>query len=198
MWKLKIECEGADMLPLSALTPMQGKLKDLTEEGIKKLIENFKADGFSAPFFIWKEGKTNWILDGHQRDRVLRLLEEDKDVTLPPKYPVVYIKARDKKHAAEKLLSISSQIGKITHDGLYEYLNTYGIKIEEIQCKVNFDAINIDKFAEGWSPENPTAGNGVNVATSFEVVVECSDEASQQALFERLSGEGYKCRVMSL
>lgn len=36
------------------------------------------------------------------------------------------------------------------------------------------------------------------VPSSFQVIVECGDEASQRALFERLCGEGFDCRVMSL
>ena len=32
----------------------------------------------------------------------------------------------------------------------------------------------------------------------FQVVIECRDEAQQRELFERLRGEGYKCRVLTL
>jgi len=33
---------------------------------------------------------------------------------------------------------------------------------------------------------------------AFQVVVECRDEADQQVVYERLSGEGYKCRLLTL
>ena len=33
---------------------------------------------------------------------------------------------------------------------------------------------------------------------SFQVVVECQDEAEQRAVFERFTAEGFKCRVLSL
>lgn len=36
------------------------------------------------------------------------------------------------------------------------------------------------------------------VATRFEVVVECDDEDAQQEVFDRLSGEGWTCRVLTL
>jgi ParB-like chromosome segregation protein Spo0J len=32
----------------------------------------------------------------------------------------------------------------------------------------------------------------------FQLVVECADESAQRELFERLSGEGFKCRVLVL
>jgi hypothetical protein len=36
------------------------------------------------------------------------------------------------------------------------------------------------------------------VPASFQVVVECRDEAEQRNVFERLRGEGFQCRVLSL
>lgn len=36
------------------------------------------------------------------------------------------------------------------------------------------------------------------VPSTFQVVVACRDEAEQRAVYERLSGEGMKCKVLSL
>src|SRR5688572_3061409 len=38
----------------------------------------------------------------------------------------------------------------------------------------------------------------VNVPESYQVVIECHDEADQQAVFERMRAEGYRCRVLTL
>jgi ParB-like chromosome segregation protein Spo0J len=38
----------------------------------------------------------------------------------------------------------------------------------------------------------------VDVPEAFQVVVECRDEADQQSIYERLSGEGYKCKLLTL
>jgi hypothetical protein len=38
----------------------------------------------------------------------------------------------------------------------------------------------------------------VEIPESYQVVVECAGEAEQQAMYERLRGEGYKCRVLTL
>jgi hypothetical protein len=54
--------------------------------------------------------------------------------------------------------------------------------------------------------DEPAAGSGASLAeagevivpASFQVVVECRDEAEQRDVFERLRGEGLKCRVLSL
>jgi ParB-like chromosome segregation protein Spo0J len=39
---------------------------------------------------------------------------------------------------------------------------------------------------------------GVAFDESFEVVVECQDETHQEAVYNKLIGEGYKCRVLTL
>jgi ParB-like chromosome segregation protein Spo0J len=38
----------------------------------------------------------------------------------------------------------------------------------------------------------------VDVPEAFQVVVQCRDEADQQSIYERLSGEGYKCKLLTL
>ena len=38
----------------------------------------------------------------------------------------------------------------------------------------------------------------VDVAEAFQVVVECRDETQQQAVYERMTSEGFKCRLLTL
>lgn len=38
----------------------------------------------------------------------------------------------------------------------------------------------------------------VSIPETFQVVIDCRDEAEQRVLFERLAGEGFKCRVLNL
>ena len=38
----------------------------------------------------------------------------------------------------------------------------------------------------------------VDVPESYQVVVECGDEANQQAIYTQMRGEGYRCRVLTL
>lgn len=51
-------------------------------------------------------------------------------------------------------------------------------------------------------PDGPrTTDNGpreVEVPESFQVVVECQDEAQQRVLYERMAAEGFKCRLLTL
>jgi DNA modification methylase len=150
---VKVRCEGALRLPLADMTPLQGNLKDLTKENFAKLKASFLKHGFTFPFFVWQSGGKNYILDGHQRDRVLRELAKDKGVTLPDTYPAVPIHARDRREAAELLLKATSQYGTITDEGLYEFLNAEGIPIQDIKDELVFDGLDMDDFADGYAPE---------------------------------------------
>jgi hypothetical protein len=44
----------------------------------------------------------------------------------------------------------------------------------------------------------PSAPPRVAVPEAFQLLVDCRDEADQRTLFERLSSEGYACRVLTL
>ena len=36
------------------------------------------------------------------------------------------------------------------------------------------------------------------IPEAFQVVIECRDETEQQAVFERMTNEGYTCRLLPL
>jgi hypothetical protein len=38
----------------------------------------------------------------------------------------------------------------------------------------------------------------VEIPESWQVVVECGSEEEQQEVYERMRGEGFKCRVLTL
>lgn len=61
---------------------------------------------------------------------------------------------------------------------------------------VGFDDDELRKLMGEEPPVNP--GEAETPGGTFEVVVECGDEAAQKQLFERLSGEGFTCRLFTL
>ena len=38
----------------------------------------------------------------------------------------------------------------------------------------------------------------VSIPETYELIVECKDEAEQQSIFEKLKSEGYKLRILTL
>ncbi len=123
MKQIDIACKAADTLPLDKLTVIQGDLKSLSDGNALKLKNSILKYGFSAPIFIWESGiklpKYNCI-DGTQRILVLKILQQEGYKI--PALPVVYIQAKNKKEAMEKLLHITSSYGEFEREGLDAFL----------------------------------------------------------------------------
>ena len=56
------------------------------------------------------------------------------------------------------------------------------------------------KRGEAVAADEPpiTPPDEVDVPESYQVVVECRDEAEQQAVYERLVAEGHRCKLRML
>lgn len=129
--EVTIRCRGAASLPLEKLTPLQNGLKGLSASAEEKLTESLLKNGFCFPFFVWKNGQTNYYLDGHQRDRVLRKIR-DEGVKVPASYPVAFVDAKNKKEAAELILLQSSNYGKISDDSLGVFATENGLDLQAL------------------------------------------------------------------
>lgn len=188
------------------LKDLQGNLKDLTEDNYLRLKTNLlgadgiPSNGFFIPFYVWFEPKTKtpYIVDGHQRQRVLTA----ENVT-PYELPYIEIKAKNKKQAKEKLLLISSQYGKTTREGFEEFahdldvdfikgITTFGgftlppMEFGEIQ-NTEIDYNKLDDIADD-TPEEFLSG-------FFELKVLCESEDEKQELRDKLIADGYKVKM---
>ena len=54
-------------------------------------------------------------------------------------------------------------------------------------------AMGLDEELDG---EAPKIDEGIDYKEKFAIIVECADEAEQQATFERLDGMGFTCKVL--
>lgn len=131
---IRIACQGAINVNLNDLNELQGNLKDLSDENYLKLKASILKYGFSFPIFAWKDKEDKlWIIDAHQRKRVLtRMIQDGYTV---PELPAVLIQADNKVQAKEKLLILQSQYGNITYEGYDAFINEpqAEIKIEDIE-----------------------------------------------------------------
>jgi len=104
--------------------------KDLSQKNFDKLSNSFNVHGFITPYFVWNDKGKYFILDGHQRSRVLSTLEPNG-----LEVPYILIDAKNKQEAAKKLLAIDSRYGKRTAEGEQEFLDIFEIEqgyIEEV------------------------------------------------------------------
>ena len=127
---ISIKCETSETLEIAEMTEMQGGLKERTDIDYDKIKLSICKFGFSFPFFIWKSGKTNYLIDGH--GRFATLCKMQKDGYLIPPLPVVYIQCKNKAEAKQKLLRLNSTYGKMTKESVLEFAEDLEINFDEI------------------------------------------------------------------
>lgn len=144
---ISIKCETSETLEIAEMTEMQGGLKERTDIDYDKIKLSICKFGFSFPFFIWKSGNKNYLIDGH--GRFATLCKMQKDGYLIPPLPVVYIQCKNKTEAKQKLLRLNSQYGKMTKESVLEFAEDIDLNFDEIALP---DTV-ID-FTEEEIPEN--------------------------------------------
>lgn len=131
-----------DLLTLDYRTvrELQGDLKDLHHLEQEKLKRVLDEDGFDVPLFVWKHPKDSqyYLLDGHQRVKVMKLYDMNDESNYD--VPVIVFAAATEQLAKRKLLRITSQYGRITREGLDEFIAEAELD-EPDMLDVNFDAI---------------------------------------------------------
>lgn len=142
MSKVKITCDGTDYVNYKILKPFQGDLKTITDDNLNKLKNSIIKYGFTVPAFVWQNGKGKYILDAHQRIKALDSLFSDGYEI--PDIPIVYIQAKDKKEAKEKLLHITSQYGEFDRQGLDNFILNAGLNISELEIRLTDTALYLE------------------------------------------------------
>ena len=156
---ISIKCETNETLEIAEMTEMQGGLKERTDIDYDKIKLSICKFGFSFPFFIWKSGKTNYLIDGH--GRFATLCKMQKDGYIIPPLPVVYIQCKNKAEAKQKLLRLNSTYGKLTKESVLEFAEDLEINFDEISLPdtvIDFsdDADAVEEFPELKSGDRDT------------------------------------------
>ncbi len=147
---IPITCTSSHLVEVEELHPIQGNLKERTREQLQKLKSSILKYGFSFPIYVWESEDKLFTLDGHGRDFISKQLVKDgyyfkqKNGKINKKLPAVYIDAKDKAEAKMKLLAINSSYGKITEEGLLEFLNEEDATLSLEELSIDFDLPNID------------------------------------------------------
>ncbi len=126
------------------------------------------------------------LIDGHLR------AETTPDVDVP-----VLVLDLDEQEAA-KLLAVHDPLAGMAESNaevLADLLNHVETESDAVQAML--DAM----LAGDDMPSDATEAEGnpdITIPEAFQVVIECRDEAEQQTVFERMSGEGFTCRLLNL
>ena len=138
---IKIKCDAKDTLNIDQLTEFQGGLKVRDNSDFEKIEKSIKKHGFSFPFFVWKQGKKNYVLDGHGRLGALSRMVAAGE-TIPP-LPVVYVKCKDEAEAKEILLKLNSTYGHMTAESVKEFIGDLEIELDDIALPEVYLDLNI-------------------------------------------------------
>lgn len=132
---------------------------------------------------------TLMLIDGHLR------AETTPDAVVP-----VLVLDVDEQEADKILLTHDPLAGMaaISREHLDELLADVHTGSAAVRGMLN--SIGKARDADGASAPipRPVEPPEVTVPESYQVVVECRDEVDQQAVFERMRAEGYRCRVLTL
>lgn len=150
---IKINCETSAKIKLTDCVPFQGKLKKRTSNDIEDLIKSLSTEGLLMPFAIWKHEDKNYLLDGHGRREALTRMALDDASILSYEWPCIYITADSEDDARKALLQITSQYGKITKQGVKQFI--VSIPDYKAPCIQKFvtSKIKINKSMSGDSTE---------------------------------------------
>jgi DNA modification methylase len=149
--KIKIRCKGTRYIPLNNFLSFHGNLKELGKGEYHKLWKSMEMKGFRFPTFIWEDH--NYILDGHQRIFVLK--DMVKAGFRIENLPAIDIEADSEREAKELVLLIASRYGKVTDDGLYEFIMEGGLDFNALKETIDLPEINLKEFEESYFPNEP-------------------------------------------
>jgi len=126
------------------------------------------------------------LIDGHLR----------AEITPDVEVPVLVVDLDDDE--AAKLLAV--------HDPLAGLAETNEPALAALLQQVETESAALKEMLDGML-RLPTDSNGglhegpkpeIQLTDTYQVVIDCRDEAEQQELYERLTTEGFKCRLLTL
>lgn len=156
---IEIGCKGADTLDYRIITEYQGNLKELSKENYERLRNSIINHKFAEPITVWNDNGVIKCGNGHQRLRAIKNMVEKEGYTCPP-IPVNWVYPKDENDFARIVLSLASQFGEVTNDGLYEYMNEHKIDMDYITENFRLPEIDLQKFIDSYINEQPKDYDG--------------------------------------
>jgi len=153
----------------------------MSKEQLERLKTSIKKWGFIVPIIT---NKDLLIADGEQRYTAAKALgmAEVSVIRLP-------VEDVDRRLLRQVLNKLRGKHDPELDRAEYERIIEAG-KEEELKYLV---MVSNEKLKNLLSEEK-----GITLAATFEVVLECEDEVHQQAIFNKLIGEGYRCSLLTL
>ncbi len=165
MITIKVACKTKDSAPLYTLNELQGDLKTIDPDSLQKLKAEIVNTGFAFPVLVWRDvpAKKTYIVGGHQRVRALRELKDKgftnvagvNEAVKVPDVPVVHIEAKTLQEAKRRVLQDVAQYGKVTPDGLFEFMKGAKISYDSLEHSFVLPDFDMSGFQSSYFPAQP-------------------------------------------
>lgn len=168
-------------LSLEELVPYENNPR-LNDDAVADVAESIKQTGNNDPIEI---DENNVILSGHTRLKALKQLGYTQTECLrisgmteeqKRKYRILANKTAEK--ADWDLVKLEQELAELDFDGY------------------DFDFDRLEKESEETITENDNS-NSFNYVEQYGVIVMCENELHQEQVYNKLSGEGYNCKVVT-
>jgi len=178
---MSIVIPAAETVKISEIKTDGQNPNKMSKDQLERLKTSIKKWGFIVPIIT---NKDLLIADGEQRYTAAKALGmvEVSVIRLP-------VEDVDRRLLRQVLNKLRGKHDPELDRAEYERIIEAG-KEEELKYLV---MVSDEKLKNLLSEEK-----GITLAATFEVVLECEDEVHQQAIFNKLVGEGYKCRLLTL
>jgi len=149
-----------ELVEWEKLIPFQPvELKKMSKTQLDKIKTSYKNNGFKSPFYVWENKDKLYILDGHQRLPILKLLRDEGEA-IPDMLPANFVYCKDKKEAKKAVLIYNSHYADIQQDILADWIKD--LDLEDLKCEIDIPLLNLD-FE--YSPENKEKEISDNIDT---------------------------------
>lgn len=131
----------------------QDDFKEMPHEAWQKLKASILGNNFTQPFYIWEdEAGVLWCLDGRHRTKALEELSKEQH-DIPYLLPATFIRCENKKEASKLVLIYSSMYAKMTEQGLFDFMKTYELDLDEMKTEIDIPDLDMLKIESLFNPE---------------------------------------------
>ena len=184
-----------EMWPLDRLVPYERNARTHSPEQVAQIAASIQEFGFTNPILV--DG-ADGILAGHGR------LAAAKDMGLA-EVPVIVLDHLSAAQRKAYILADNQLALNAGWDTELLQMEVAALNLEDFDLSLlGFDDDRIQGLLdpEGIDREEgpPTGADdpGKEYQQKYAVAVECTDEAEQETVYEKLNGEGYACRLLTV
>lgn len=173
--RLKIE-----YLPPESLTPYEGNARVHEEYDINAIKQSITDTGFNDPIGIW--GENNLIVEGHGR----RIAAMELGLNSVPCIRLDHMTEEQRKEYA------------LVHNKTAELSRWDFGKLEEELASLKIDMSDFEFTIETTKEPEQKERKEAKYSDSISVIVECDNDEQAEEVYNRLTEEGYTCRISTL